>query len=132
MTYSFDWATRWGYLIIPAICIFGFLTNLTNIAVLLNPKMKDISFKYILATSISDLIYYDLILESYSFFVLCTDCPLHNTYFTQFYDFIVFHYIIPCMVIGLNVRNMTDWYTCQFFHNLFSSLIQKYFIMSKI
>jgi hypothetical protein len=44
MTYSFDWATRWGYLIIPAICIFGFLTNLTNIGVLLNPKMKDISF----------------------------------------------------------------------------------------
>jgi hypothetical protein len=105
MTYSFDWATRWGYLIIPAICIFGFLTNLTNIAVLLNPKMKDISFKYILATSISDLIY--LILESYSFFVLCTDCPLHNTYFTQFYDFIIFHYIIPCMAVFCILTDIT-------------------------
>jgi len=107
MTYSFDWATRWGYLIIPAICIFGFLTNLTNIAVLLNPKMKDISFKYILATSISDLIYYDLILESYSFFVLCTDCPLHNTYFTQFYDFIIFDYIIPCMAVFCILADIT-------------------------
>ena len=102
---SFDWTSRWGFLLIPAICIFGFITNFVNIIVLLNPKMKDISFKYILATSISDLIY--LILESYSFFVLCSDCILHNIYFTKFYDFIIFHYIIPCLAVFCILTDIT-------------------------
>ena len=78
---SFDWATRWGYLVLPSLAIFGFFTNLTNIAVLLNPKMKDISFKYMLATSFGDLFY--LFLCSYAFVYICPDCPLRNTYLTQ-------------------------------------------------
>ena len=94
---SFDWTSKWGYLLLPAICIFGFLNNLINIIVFLNSKMKDISFKYLLAISISDLLY--LLLLSYSFIVQCNDCPLHNTYFTQFYDFIIFHYIATCLAI---------------------------------
>ena len=102
---AFDWSTKWGFLLIPAICIFGFITNFINIIVLINPKMKDISFKYILATSISDLIY--LILESYSFFVLCSDCILHNIYFTQFYDLIIFHYIIPCLAVFCILTDIT-------------------------
>ena len=51
-----DWTSKWGYLLLPAICIFGFLNNLINIIVFLNSKMKDISFKYLLAISISDLL----------------------------------------------------------------------------
>ncbi len=94
---SFDWASKWGYLILPIICLFGFFTNLINIIVFLNPKMKDISFKYLLATSVSDLFY--LFLLSYSFIVQCADCPLHNTYFTQFYDFVIFHYINASLAI---------------------------------
>ena len=35
---SFDWTSRWGFLLIPAICIFGFITNFVNIIVLLNPN----------------------------------------------------------------------------------------------
>jgi hypothetical protein len=94
---SFDWASKWGYLILPIICLFGFFTNLINIIVFLNPKMKDISFKYLLSTSVSDLFY--LFLLSYSFIVQCSDCPLHNTYFTQFYDFVIFHYINASLAI---------------------------------
>jgi len=94
---SFDWASKWGYLLLPAICIFGFITNLINIIIFLNSKMKDISFKYLLAISISDLLY--LFSLSYLFISQCVDCPLHNTYFTHLYDFIFFHYFAPCLAI---------------------------------
>ena len=97
MTDQFDWLPRWGYLVIPAICVFGFLTNLTNIAVLLNPKMKDISFKYILATCLSDLLY--LTLEGYSFIELCSECPLYNSYFTQVYIIFIDNYFTSCLAI---------------------------------
>ena len=93
----FDWASRWGFLLIPAICIFGFVTNLLNIAVLLNPKMKDISFKYILATSLSDLLY--LTLSGYSFVELCSDCPLNNSYFTQIYIIFIDSFFTSCLAI---------------------------------
>ena len=59
--------------------------------------MKDISFKYLLVISFGDLFY--LLLLSYSFIVQCNDCTLHNTYFTQFYDFILFHYIAASLAI---------------------------------
>ena len=94
---SFDWASKWGYLLLPAICIFGFITNLINIIIFLNSKMKDISFKYLLAISFSDLLY--LFSLSYLFISQCVDCPLHNTYFTHLYDFIFFHYFAPCLAI---------------------------------
>ena len=94
---SFDWTSRWYFLLIPAICIFGILTNLLNILVFLNAKMKDISFKYLLVTSISDLFY--LVILSYSFIDLCTDCPLNNTYFTKFYDIFLFHYVAASLAI---------------------------------
>ena len=92
-----DWTSKWGYLLLPAICIFGFLNNLINIIVFLNSKMKDISFKYLLAISISDLLY--LFSLSYLFISQCVDCPLHNTYFTHLYDFILFHYFAPSLAI---------------------------------
>ena len=38
-------------------CVLGTITNALCIAVFLSPKMKDISFKYMLAQSISDFIY---------------------------------------------------------------------------
>lgn len=94
---SFDWTPRWGYLVLPAICLFGCFTNLINIAVLLNSKMKDITFKYILATSLSDLVY--LFLCSYSFIEICSDCPLHNSYFTQIYIIFIDSYFTSCLAI---------------------------------
>ena len=97
MVYSFYWKLEWGYLLLPAICLFGFLTNLINIIILLNPKMKDISFKYILTTCISDLFY--LTLNSYTFIRLCSDCPLHTSYFTQIYTVSIHYYLSSCLAI---------------------------------
>lgn len=43
------------YLPLPLVCLIGVITNALNIVVFLNPKMKDISFKYMLAISVADL-----------------------------------------------------------------------------
>ena len=87
-------------IVIPVICLFGFFTNLINLTVLLSSKMKDVSFKYVLAISLSDLIY--LTLEGYKFIVSCSDdcSPLINiTYLTQLYDYTIFHYICSSLAI---------------------------------
>ncbi len=81
----------------PTICVFGFLTNLVNIIVLVNPKMKDVSFKYLLAISISDLIY--LGFEGYSLIDICSDCPLHTSYFTQIFIIFIDGYLTSCLAI---------------------------------
>jgi hypothetical protein len=93
-----DWvSSNWGFLVLPAINIFGCITNLVNIAVLINPKMKDISFKYILVTCICDLLF--LMLGTYTFNTLCADCPLYHTYLTQFDDLFIVRYINTSLTI---------------------------------
>ena len=103
--YTFSWSSRWGYLILPSICVFGFITNLTNIAVFLNPKMKDVSFKYLLAISISDFLYVCLL--SYSYIEICTECPFYNLYSTQFYLFYIKQYLTSCLAIFCILTDIT-------------------------
>ncbi len=94
---SFDLKSNWTYFLIPIICLFGCIANLLSIIVLLNSKMKNISYKYILATNLSDLLY--LSLNAYTFIIICTDCPLHSTYFTQWYDVYIVNYFQNCLAI---------------------------------
>jgi len=97
MVASFDWASYWGYLALPSICMFGFFTNLTNMSVFLNRKMKDVSFKYLLITSLSDLMYLGLC--SYMLIYLCADCPLHDSYFTKWYQIYINYYFTSVLAI---------------------------------
>lgn len=76
-------------LALSTICIFGFLTNLTNIVVLMNHRIKNISFKYLLATSSSDLFYLSLSIY----------CPENTSYFTQVYFIYIGHYFTSCLAI---------------------------------
>ena len=39
------------------LCTLGILTNSINAAVFMHPKMKDISFRYLLAISLSEILY---------------------------------------------------------------------------
>jgi len=103
---SYDWIPlNWAYLLLPAICIFGCITNFFSIAVLFNPKMKDISFKYLLVTSISDLLY--LFLCSYLFIQLCSDCPLFTSYFTQWYTIYIDSYLTSCLAVFVILTEIT-------------------------
>jgi hypothetical protein len=84
-------------LLLSTICIFGFLTNLTNIAVLMNHRMKNISFKYLLATSLSDLFYLSLSIY----------CPENSSYFTQVYFIYIGHYFTSCLAIFIIFTDIT-------------------------
>jgi hypothetical protein len=94
---AFDWSTKWGFLVIPAVCGFGCLTNLISVLVFINPKMKDNSFKYLLAIAICNIFY--LGLGSYSFLYICTGCPSQLSYFTNVYYNYVVHYVCSTLSI---------------------------------
>lgn len=101
---SFSWSNYWYYLLFPSICSFGVLTNLINIVVFSNSKMRDPSFIYLLAISIGDLFY--LVLEIYGYNELCTECPLYKTYFTQLFsiyidDFLTSSLAIFCIMVDI-------------------------------
>jgi hypothetical protein len=55
--------------LLPLICIFGVITNLLNIMVFMSSALKDRSFKYMLANSISGIVYLGCFLIDYYVFV---------------------------------------------------------------
>lgn len=79
------------------LCLFGVFTNSLNIAVFTMSKMKDSSFKYMLATSVSDFFY--SIFELVYFLILCDDCKLKTKYFSQIYKFLIDDYFTSSLAI---------------------------------
>ena len=86
------------------LCTLGILTNSINAAVFMHPKMKDISFRYLLAISLSEILY--LGLESMKFINNCEDCELRNyysyqiyyVYFTEYFCRVMALFIIFCEI----------------------------------
>ena len=81
--------------ILPSICFFGIVTNLINIKVFLNKRIKDIAFKYYLLNGFSNLFYLSI-----CFFVFCFRCgtyyqasQLSATLVTKVYTWIFYTYI---------------------------------------
>ena len=84
--------------IIPVICSFGIFTNILNIMVFLSPKLKDQSFKYLLAISISDLIY--LSICSITFYIFCASfCSFNQTLASKIVNLYLFDYFTSCLAI---------------------------------
>ncbi len=78
---------------LPIICIIGVVTNVINIAVFLNPRMQDRSFKFMLANSVSDCIYLIFFLTDYYILkAYCNDCEITKTYTAQMFFFLVDDY----------------------------------------
>ena len=93
MSSLFNW-----YLLIPTFCITGIITNIFNALVFLNPRMKDPSFKYMLAISISEIVY--LSSNSFLFVTYCeNDCPINSFYSTQIYSLFIHEYVSRSMAI---------------------------------
>ena len=84
-------------MILILICLLGIFANSVNIAVFVMPKMKDSSFKYMLATSISNMFYLKLTLIG--FLISCDSCTLKSSYFTQLYLILVDDYLTSVLAI---------------------------------
>ena len=69
------------------VCIFGTITNSLCIAVFLSPKMKDISFKYMLAQSVSDFIY--LFSLSFQLIEFSTENSITTSLLFQIYSVVI-------------------------------------------
>lgn len=78
------------YYIMAASNLFGVIANLINISVFLNPKMKEISFKYMLANAISDVFLLGFNLTPYIF--RCQNCKYTKYYSKHLFKLIVIEY----------------------------------------
>lgn len=86
-------------LLTPLFCSFGVLTNGLNILVLKRTNTKDTLFKYMLASSIIDLVY--LLLATYSFIEFCSDiqCLFKTCYWSQIYIIYIADYLTSCLAL---------------------------------
>lgn len=91
-------------IIIPCVCLFGLIANGLNIAVFLNPKMKDPTFKYMLAISISNFFYTGFL--SYGFFIYCDTCSLNKSYGTQVFKILINNYLSSSLAIFSNLNEI--------------------------
>jgi len=92
-----DWELMKLFISFPLISLFCCITNGLNIAVFLHSKMKDESFKYLLAKSISNFLY--SILMIYSMILYCEECSINKTYASQLYRIMINYYITSCLAI---------------------------------
>ena len=80
--------------LLPTISLFGIITSIINIIVLveINKKPKSRTFKYMLVNSLSDLIF--LLIESSLFLIRCGSlCPYGSTRFAKVYEHYIFLYL---------------------------------------
>lgn len=73
--------------VLPAVCLFGVFTNLINIIVLSNSKLKENVYVYMLAYSVSDFFYTFFVFFSW---VSRSQLPLATTYIAKWYEIYVF------------------------------------------
>ena len=76
----------------------GTVTNLINISVLINPKLKDMSYKYMLTKSIINFIYLGFSVP-YQAVNFCFICPYSITYAANVYNIVIGIYFTPCLAI---------------------------------
>ena len=96
--YTLDSELNYSHLLpIPLICLFGILTNILNIAVFLHPKMKDVSFKYMLALAVSDVLYLSFL--SASFIIYCKNCVASQTVGYVIYFIVIFYYLTGSLAL---------------------------------
>jgi hypothetical protein len=91
----------WMSIINCLICIIGVFTNIINIIVFMDKKLKDPSYKYMLLLAINNTIY--LFMLVFIVFIKCgTVCDVQFAHFysTNFYVFYFLDYFTSCLAIN--------------------------------
>jgi hypothetical protein len=73
--------------ILPAICLFGVVTNLLNIIVFSHSELKEDIYKYMLAYSVSDFFYTFCVFFTW---ISRSRYPIASTYFAKWYEIFIF------------------------------------------
>jgi hypothetical protein len=90
---------------IPLICIMGMITNGLNTAVFLNSKMKNTTFKFMLAISINDFFY--LLFDVCIAINYCKNCSsIKNSYVYNLFLLYIEDYLTSCMAIFSILANI--------------------------
>ena len=89
----------WDLYVITCLCTFGVIANLINIAVFLNPKLKDQTYRYMMMNSISELLY--LFFNGLSIVFLCgPSCDAnYNSLLGQIFSIYLFGFLPGALVI---------------------------------
>jgi hypothetical protein len=104
---GFTWATLSRACLGP----FPILTNVVNIAVFLNPKLKDDTYKYLLFKSLANF-FYSLFAWLNVIFTNCPTCATPQTYFAGFYSLWFGNFILsPLVLFRAILDNIISLYT---------------------
>jgi hypothetical protein len=87
----------WAFNELTFIAACGMLTNLVNISVFLNPKLKEKSYSYMLATSVSNFFYLSLLFVAHMF-IFCL-CSVGESYFAAVYVIIIVDYLTSSLAV---------------------------------
>lgn len=88
----------WNLSLRLAVLIFSLTTNSITIVVFMNSILKDICYKYMLATSITNLAYL-LINILGIFFYYCTDCWSSHSYPSTLFSIVFTFYLSNCLLL---------------------------------
>ena len=88
----------WDISVVTCVCVFGVLTNIINICVFHNSKLKGPSYKILLLKSISSVIYLTLSIAS-QYFNYCANCPTANSYFAKLFGIGVTFYLESSLML---------------------------------
>ena len=88
----------WQSLTSLSICTFGIFTNLINVLVFANPRLKDLIYKYMLIKSINNLIFVILSFLN-QFLNSCSSCSWSITYWANVYNIASGLYFQSCMAL---------------------------------
>ena len=101
-----DLSISWSTVAVTVICSFGVLTNLINIAVFLNPSLKDATYRFMLSKSVVELIY--VLINIFNILVYCgAPCDSNFTSFAgQVFNLGFSSYFTSCLAIfGVLIEN---------------------------
>lgn len=87
----------WVYPLTTTVGIFGMVTNLINISVFVHPRLKEDSYKFMLASSTSNFFYVTFFILGYV--VLMCDCALNSSFFTALFSIAIIDYFTSCLAI---------------------------------